>query len=250
MTAAYNPFALTGKTVLVTGASSGIGRATAIDCARMGATVIITGRNEERLAATLAELEGEGHQSVAADLCAEGAIDEIVKGLPELQGVVLCAGKGDTTPILFATRKKFDDIFAIDFFAPVELLRMLLKKKKLRGGSSAVIISSIGGVMMRNVANGVYEAAKAAINSTMMIFAKEMGSRHIRVNSVCPGMVETPLIHGGNITEEQLKADEALYPLGRYGQPEDVAHACVYLLSDAASWVTGHSLVVDGGRIL
>lgn len=250
MTAAYNPFALTGKTVLVTGASSGIGRATAIDCARMGATVIITGRNEERLAATLAELEGEGHQSVAADLCAEGAIDEIVKGLPELQGVVLCAGKGDTTPILFATRKKFDDIFAIDFFAPVELLRMLLKKKKLRGGSSAVIISSIGGVMMCNVANGVYEAAKAAINSTMMIFAKEMGSRHIRVNSVCPGMVETPLIHGGNITEEQLKADEALYPLGRYGQPEDVAHACVYLLSDAASWVTGHSLVVDGGRIL
>lgn len=250
MTTAYNPFALTGKTVLVTGASSGIGRATAIDCARMGATVIITGRNEERLAATLAELEGEGHLSVAADLCAEGAIDEIVKGLPELQGVVLCAGKGDTTPILFATRKKFDDIFAIDFFAPVELLRMLLKKKKLRGGSSAVIISSIGGVMMRNVANGVYEAAKAAINSTMMIFAKEMGSRHIRVNSVCPGMVETPLIHGGNITDEQLKADEALYPLGRYGQPEDVAHACVYLLSDAASWVTGHSLVVDGGRIL
>lgn len=250
MTTAYNPFALTGKTVLVTGASSGIGRATAIDCARMGATVIITGRNEERLAATLAELEGEGHLSVAADLCAEGAIDEIVKGLPELQGVVLCAGKGDTTPILFATRKKFDDIFAIDFFAPVELLRMLLKKKKLRGGSSAVIISSIGGVMMRNVANGVYEAAKAAINSTMMIFAKEMGPRHIRVNSVCPGMVETPLIHGGNITDEQLKADEALYPLGRYGQPEDVAHACVYLLSDAASWVTGHSLVVDGGRIL
>ena len=242
-----NPFSLQGKVVLVTGASSGIGRQTAIECSRMGASVVLSARDSERLRETLSLMEGDGHTILCADLLEQAQIENLIAGVPALDGVVLCSGKGLTLPMQFATRDKFDDIFGTNFFAPFELVRLLYKKKKIQKQGSVVAIASLGGTQIFSGSNGVYGASKAALNSAMMFCAKEFASRKIRVNCICPGMVDTPLIHRGTVSEEQLKENEKLYPLGRYGKPEDIAYAVVYLLSDAAAWVTGTQMVVDGG---
>ena len=242
----YNPFTLKGKTILVTGASSGIGQATAIECAQMGAEVVITGRDTERLQAT-ADLVGTPKILIAADLTNQEDVERLVAALPPLDGAVLCAGNSTTLPLQFGSREKFDEMFNVNFFAPVELLRLMYKKKVLQKGASVVLIASIGGTHSFMPGNGVYGASKAALNSLMKYAAREYASRKIRVNSICPGMVDTPLIHRGTITEEQLAEDAKRYPLGRYGKPDDIANGAVYLLSDASSWLTGHDLVIDGG---
>jgi NAD(P)-dependent dehydrogenase (short-subunit alcohol dehydrogenase family) len=242
----YNPFSLKGKTILVTGASSGIGQATAIECAQMGAEVVITGRDTERLQAT-ADLVGNLKAQIAADLTNQEDVERLVASLPPLDGAVLCAGNSTTLPLQFGSREKFDEMFNVNFFAPVELLRLMYKKKVLQKGASVVLIASIGGTHSFMPGNGVYGASKAALNSLMKYAAREYASRKIRVNSICPGMVDTPLIHRGTITEEQLAEDAKRYPLGRYGKPDDIANGAVYLLSDASSWLTGHDLVIDGG---
>ena len=242
----YNPFSLKGKTILVTGASSGIGQTTAVSCAQMGAEVVITGRDAERLQAT-ADLIGTPVAQISADLTNNDDVERLVAALPPLDGAVLCAGNSTTLPLQFGTREKFDDMFNVNFFAPVELLRLMYKKKILQKGASVVLIASIGGTHSFMPGNGVYGASKAALNSLMKYAAREYASRKVRVNSICPGMVDTPLIHRGTITEEQLAEDAKRYPLGRYGKPEDIANGAVYLLSDASSWLTGHDLVIDGG---
>ena len=242
----YNPFTLKGKTILVTGASSGIGQATAVECAQMGAEVVITGRDTERLQAT-ADLVGTTKTLIAADLTNQEDVERLVASLPPLDGAVLCAGNSTTLPLQFGSREKFDEMFNVNFFAPVELLRLMYKKKVLQKGASVVLIASIGGTHSFMPGNGVYGASKAALNSLMKYAAREYASRKIRVNSICPGMVDTPLIHRGTITEEQLAEDAKRYPLGRYGKPDDIANGAVYLLSDASSWLTGHDLVIDGG---
>ena len=249
METGYNPFSLEGKTVLVTGASSGIGREIAIACSRMGATVVVTARNEERLQATLDSLESSGqeHRLLVADLTSSDEMTALVASLPSLDGAVLCAGNSTTLPLQFGSRDKFDEMFDVNFFAPVELLRRMYKKKILQKGASVVLMASIGGTHSFMPGNGVYGASKAALNSFMKYAAREFASRRVRVNSICPGMVDTPLIHRGTITEEQLAEDAKRYPLGRYGQPEDIANGAIYLLSDASSWLTGHDLVIDGG---
>lgn len=248
-TGEYNPFSLLGKTILVTGASSGIGKAIAIECSRMGAAVYITARNKERLTNTFASLEGpdDKHKLYQADLLKKEDVDHLVAGVGMLDGIVLCAGIGLTLPFQFATREKFDDIFDTNFFAPIELLRLLYKKKKINRSSSVVLMSSLGGTHIFSGGNSIYGASKAALNSIMKFCAKEFAPRLIRANSICPGMVETPLIHRGTLSEEQLKADMERYPLKRYGKPEDIAYLAVYLLSGASSWVTGQSFVIDGG---
>lgn len=243
----YNPFSLSGKTVLVTGASSGIGRATAVECSRMGAQLVITGRDMGRLQETLASLEGTNHIALPCELTQQDELERLVREMPLVDGVVLSAGRGLTLPILFCTREKFDDIYNINFFAPVELLRLLVKKKKLAAPASAVFIVSIGGTKVWTPGSAIYGSSKAALQSTINSFAIELAHKRIRVNGINPGMVETPLIHRGTLTQEQLDADRLKYPLERYGRPEDIAHAAVYLLSDASSWVTGHCMVVDGG---
>ena len=244
----YNPFSLEGKTILVTGASSGIGRQIAIECSRMGAIVIATARNQERLQQTLGELEAStSHQMILADLTVQSDIEDLVNACPEINGIALCSGMGLTLPMQFATRDKMNDVFNTNFFAPFELLRLLYKKKKIQKQGAVVVLSSLGGTQIFSGSNGIYGASKAALSSAMMFCAKEFSSRKIRVNCICPGMVDTPLIHRGTVSDEQLKENEKLYPLGRYGKPVDIAYAAVYLLSDAASWVTGQSLVLDGG---
>ena len=244
----YNPFSLEGKTILVTGASSGIGKRIAIECSRMGAAVIATARNQERLQQTLDELgAGSSHQMVLADLTVQSDIELLVDKCPAINGITLCSGMGLTLPMQFATKDKMVDVFNTNFFAPFELLRLLYKKKKIQKQGAVVVLSSLGGTQIFSGSNGAYGASKAALSSAMMFCAKEFAPRKVRVNCICPGMVDTPLIHRGTVSDEQLKENEKLYPLGRYGQPEDIAFAAVYLLSDAASWVTGQSLVLDGG---
>lgn len=243
----YNPFSLEGKTVLVTGASSGLGQATAIECSRLGARLIITARNLERLQETFTRLEGEGHQQIAAELTDANSVKNLVDNCPEMDGVVLCVGISVVVPFLFATREKFDKLFNPNYFAPVELLRILGKQKKIKRGGSVVFVSSIGGITKFTSGNVVYGAAKAALTATMKYCAREFAPKKIRVNGVNPGMVETKLIHSGAVSEEQHEKDKANYLLGRYGDPVDIAHGIIYLLSDASSWVTGHSLIIDGG---
>lgn len=244
----YNPFSLSGKTVLVTGASSGIGQETAIQCSKMGANVIITARNEERLKETLSQMEGGGHNMIIADQTKQDEIESLVSQVDQINGLVLCAGKPKTLTFQFCTREYFNDVFDINFFAPVELLRLLVKKKKIVKESSVVFVSSIGGTRSYGVGNGIYASSKSAIDAIMKTSAKELAVKKIRVNSVNPGMVETKLIHVGNFTDEQLEADKKTYPLQRYGNPIDIALGIVYLLSDASSWITGYPLVIDGGK--
>lgn len=249
MDTVFNPFSLHGKTILVTGASSGIGQETAIACSKMGARVIVTARNPERLKETFDQLDvlTDGHMQLFADLTSQEDVEQLIASLPALDGAVLCAGNSTTLPLQFGSREKFDEMFDVNFFAPVELLRLMYKKKVLQKGASVVMIASIGGTHSFMPGNGVYGASKAALNSVMKYAAREYSSRKIRVNSICPGMVDTPLIHRGTITEEQLAEDAKKYPLGRYGYPEDIANGAIYLLSDASSWLTGHDLVIDGG---
>ena len=184
---------------------------------------------------------------VMADLTLSSELNVLVDTIDLLDGLVLCAGRGMTSPFPFNTPDKYETVFKVNFFSPVELLRLLIKKKKIQKQASVVFVSSIGGVYCYSSGNSIYGASKAAINSTMKFCARELATKGIRVNSVNPGMVNTPLIGGGAISDEQLKADMERYPLKRYGEPVDIAYGIIYLLSDASSWVTGHSLVIDGG---
>ena len=245
-----NPFTIEGKTILVTGASSGIGRATAVLCSELGATLIITGRDRERLSYTFEMLDksrGQNHLLIVANLTNEDDIITLIDSFNKLNGVVLCAGKGLHLPVQFSSKDYMDDIFNVNFFSPTELLRLLYKKKKLERGASVVMISSLGGKLIYRGRNAIYGASKAALSSFMRFCALEFSPRKIRVNCVCPGMVDTPFIHRDTVTDEQLAEDSQRYPLKRYGRPEDIANMIVFLLSDASSWVTGQEYVIDGG---
>ena len=162
----------------------------------------------------------------------------------------MCAGINKNAPIPFCSRDKYDAIFDVNFFATVELLRLLYKKRLLQNNSSVVAIASVGGVFKYTFGNAIYGASKSALNTTMKYAAREFASRKIRVNTICPGMVETPFIKSGTATEEQHQKDMESYPLKRYGFPNDIAYGVLYLLSDAASWITGQNLVIDGGSTI
>ena len=246
----YNPYSLEGKTVLVTGASSGIGKASAIECAKLGARVIITARNEERLSQTLDLLEGNGHQMYLCDLNNNDEIDNLVSQLPEIQGFVSNAGYTKILPVQFINSVDINGIFQVNAVAPMLLLQKLLKKKKLKKGASVVFTSSLAGLGTCSVGNSMYAASKGAISAFIRCVALELAPKNIRVNAVCPAMVDTGILDSGTVSKEQLEADQKNYPLGRYGTPEEIAWAMVYLLSDAAGWITGDNLVIDGGVTL
>ncbi|MBC8594086.1 SDR family oxidoreductase [Oscillospiraceae bacterium N12] len=249
----YNPFSLEGKTIFVTGASSGIGRAIAIECSRMGAKVVITGRNVQRLDETFSLLEGEGHSQFIADLTNMNDITDLVAKLPELDGIVNSAGIGISLPFQFCSFEKSYPVIDTNLVKPMELIYRILKlKKNNKRGFSLVFISSIAGIFVSYPGNSVYSAAKAGIVGLAKGLAIDLASKNIRVNSVCPGMIETSMADelAAKVSQEAIEADKMRYPLKRYGKPEEVAHAVIYLLSDASSWVTGSSLLIDGGFTL
>lgn len=245
-----NPFSLEGKTILITGASSGIGRATAIECSRMGAIVAITGRNAERLNDTFLQLEGEGHMQIIADLSKEADAAELIATLPELNGAVHCAGFVKTLPIQFINTESLTSVMDVNFMAPTLISAQLVKKKKLVKGSSIVFISSIDGPLISNIGNSIYAASKGAVGAMSKAMALELAPKKIRVNCIQPGMIETEILSNGFISAEQLEEEKKRYPLKRFGKPEEVAHSAIYLLSDGSSWVTGSNLLIDGGFTL
>jgi len=246
----YNPFSLAGKTILVTGASSGIGRAIAIECSKMGATLVISARNEERLNETLSQMEGSCHSIVVADLGNEDERKKLIDTSPVLDGLVNCAGIVKTLPFQFVDDETMTSVMNVNFTAPVLISAGLVKRKKFSKNSSIVFISSISGVVCVFGGNSIYSASKGAINGVMKNMALDLAPKGIRVNSVNPGMVETHIYDAGTITPEQLEEDKKHYPLKRYGKPEEIAYSVIYLLSDASSWVTGSSIVIDGGYTL
>jgi NAD(P)-dependent dehydrogenase (short-subunit alcohol dehydrogenase family) len=246
----YNPFALNNKTIFISGASSGIGKATAIECSKLGATLCITGRNEERLNNTFLQLEGKGHIQVIADLQTDEGINKIVETMPSLDGIVHCAGIAKYLPFQFSGKELINEVMGINFYSPALLSQLLVKNKKIKKAASIVFISSISGVACASMGNSVYSASKGAINGLIKGMALDLATKLIRVNSVNPGMIETNLFSEGTLTDEQLREDIKRYPLKRFGKPEEVAHMVIYLLSDASNWVTGSSLIIDGGFTL
>ncbi len=241
-----NPFSLEGKTVLITGASSGIGRATAIECAKIGAHCVITGRNQERLQQTFDQLEGQGHVQIITDLASQEGIQTLAEQVPQLDGLVNNAGINLMKPISFIKEDDLEKIYTTNTFAPILLTKFLLKKKKLNAGASIVFISS-SAAMGSGIGNAVYGTSKAAVMSFSKYCARELAPK-IRSNSIHPGMVETELIQGREFSDADMEADRQKYLLKRYGKPEEIAYAVIYLLSDASAWITGHALVIDGGR--
>lgn len=247
----FNPFSLNGKKIMITGASSGIGRQCAIDCSKMGATVVLIGRDESRLQETLSQMEGDGHLVCSVDLNQleniKPLVQNVVSKLGPLDGFIHSAGVEKTLPIKSLKPSDYEDIFRVNTLSAFEFVRYLSGSKNFNQGGSIVLISSITSIIGR-VGVSAYAASKGAIVSAVKTMALELAKRSVRINAVSPGTVLTPLMHSylGQIPEEERQKRVEGFPLG-LGEPSDVANACIYLLSDAARWVTGQNIIVDGG---
>ena len=242
----FNPFSLSGKTVLVTGASSGIGQSIAITISKMGASVVLSGRNETRLRKTLSMLSGHSHSLVIADLTNQLDIGNLASNVVQLDGIVHCAGIGYRMPAKMVTESDLERVMHANFNGAVLLQAALLMKKKVKKYASIVFIASKA-VDFPSFGNSIYSASKGALIAYSKCLALELAPRGIRVNCICPAMVWTELIMQNELTEEQLRESEKDYPLKRFGKPEDIANLAVYLLSDASSWMTNSCIDITGG---
>lgn len=244
----YNPFSIQNKTILVTGASSGIGQSIAIECSKAGAKLIITARNEQRLNETFLSLEGEGHQQILADIAVTEQIEKLVQFVPLLDGVVSCAGVAKYLLTPFISEEELNNTLRINTITPIVLTQKLVKKKKLKKPSSIVYVSSVAGNEVTTIGLGMYATSKSGLSAFMRHAAIDLAPKKIRCNSINLSRVYTPMIAKGTMTDEdQIKEDLKDYPLKRYGKPEEIAFGAIYLLSDATDWVTGTSLLIDGG---
>lgn len=247
----FNPFSLNGKKILITGASSGIGRQCAISCSKMGAVVVLVGRDENRLHETMKQMEGKDHLICSADFTLleniKPLIQNIVSKLGPLDGFIHSAGIEKTLPVKSLKPSDYEDIFKVNALSAFEIVRYLTNSKNLNQGGSIVLISSITSVIGR-VGVSAYAASKGAIVSAVKTMALELAKRSVRINAVSPGTVLTPLMQNylSQISEEERQKRVEGFPLG-LGAPTDVANACVYLLSEASRWVTGQNIVIDGG---
>lgn len=242
-----NPFSLEGKTVLITGAASGIGKATAIQCSEMGAKVILVDLNKKGLKDITEIISCKNSEYRSLDLTHQESLSEMVSSLPKLDGVVSNAGIVLSLLAKFCETKDMERIFKINTFSHINLIQQLISQKKLNKGASIVFTSSMSGVYCGLAGGSLYGATKSAILGYTKALAIELAPRGIRVNTVHPGMIETPLTNGTILSKELLEEDAKNYPLGRYGKPEEIAYAIVYLLSDATVWMTGSQLLLDGG---
>lgn len=246
MDSVSSTFGLHEHTVLVTGASSGIGRQVALSCAKAGATLVLTGRNDERLQALLDELGGAPHRVLVADLNDEAQVDALSAGIGKIDGLVHSAGIAALAPLRMASREHIESQLATNLIAPMLLTRALLARQAVRNGGSIVFISSVSAhIGVRGVS--AYSASKAAVEGMARSLSIELAPRSMRVNCLAPGLVQTPLLDAAVATTGNLDETFGRYPLG-IGQPEDVANATIFLLSRASRWITGTTLVLDGGH--
>ena len=246
---AFNPFSLSGKRILITGASSGLGYATAIACAKMGAEIIGVGRDASRLAETLKVLQETSqlpHLVISADLTVVADRENLLAQITSpVHGVVHGAGISRLCPVRMITQEHMREVQAVNVEAPTLLTQALLKKNLIAVDGSIVFIASIAAhIGVAGVA--AYSGSKAALLAITRCLAIEVIKRRIRANCLSPALVETPLLEAtanitGNIEEERKN-----YPLG-FGKPDDVANAAIFLLSDASRWITGTTIVMDGG---
>ena len=239
---------LAGKHILVTGASSGMGRVFSRMIAAEGATVSLLARNEERLTQTLNSLSGTGHDYFVCDLTDEAQIENAVSKMAPFDGVVFCAGINDFILTKFIKQDKINSIFQTNYFSQLILTQKLLKKKLVNKNASLVYISSLSS-KLGVPGTLLYASSKVAINSAVKVIATELAPRGVRANSICPGIVKTEMLSNTNIDEETFAKQEADYPLG-LGTPEDIGNAVLFLLSDGSSWLTGNNMVIDGGYSL
>lgn len=242
-------FGLQDKVILVTGASSGIGRSIAIMCAEQGATVKITARNIERLQETLQLLSKGNHSYFSTDLTSDESISNLVKELPELDGLILNAGMVKTLPVRFIKKEDLEAMFTLTLHSSVLLIQQLLKQKKIKSGASICFISSVASQKI-TIGNSMYSAAKGALNSFAKSLALELSPKQIRVNAILPGMVVTTILKDSAISSQQLEEHKKNYPIGRFGTPDDIAGLTVYLMADISKWMTGSLLTIDGGYTL
>lgn len=253
-------FSLAGKRVLVTGASSGIGKQVAQTCAAMGAELIVTGRDEARLAETLASLgaavaspgtglhtpsQAPSHRAHRADLIDAAQRDALADSLGAVDGIVHCAGISRLSPMRQVNSAHLHQIWQVNYEAPMLLTQRMLAKSLIRPDGSIVFISSIAAFI--GVAGvGAYSGTKAALIATMRCLSMEVAKRRIRVNCLAPALVESPLLDATAALVGSLDEERKAYPLG-FGKPEDVANAAVFYLAPASRWITGTTLVMDGG---
>lgn len=246
----FNPFSLEGKSILVTGASSGIGRQCAIDCSRMGAKVVAIGRNQERLDEVVSEMAGNG-VGYSFDLEDLGGIKSLITKIVEengkMDGFIHAAGTQVTNPVKLSKPEEYESLYRVNCQSAFEIVKDLCGMKTFTKGGSVVLISSISGVIARKGLSA-YAASKGALISAARVMALELAPREIRVNTISPGTILTPMMLNAleaMSEEDRMKRVEG-FPLG-LGRTEDVSYACLYLLSDASRWVTGQNLIVDGG---
>lgn len=248
----FNPFSLEGKRVLVTGASSGFGHAIALSCARMGAEVIATGRNVERLGRTLEqlnEISPLAHRGVIAELTEARGREAVVEALEgDIHGLVHNAATGSLCATRQMSQQHLHALYLSNVEAPMLLTQAVLKNNRIAADGSILFISSISAYSAMAGVGG-YSGTKAALIAMARCLALEVSKRRIRVNCLAPGQANTPMLEGtrrATVTvDEQLK----LYPLG-VGEPEDIANAAIFMLSGASRWITGTTLVLDGGLTL
>ncbi len=246
----FNPFTLEGKTILVTGASSGIGRQCAIDCSKMGAKVVAVGRNEERLNGVVSEMEGD-NTSYSFDLINLEEIKDLIATIVDehgkLDGFIHAAGTEITNPVKLTKPEEYELLYRVNCLCAFEIVKNLCGIKTFNKGGSIVLISSISGLIARKGLSA-YAASKGALMSAARVMAIEMAPRQIRVNTISPGTILTPMMQKAldSMGEEEKKKRIEGFPLG-LGRTADISNACIYLLSEASRWVTGQNIIVDGG---
>jgi NAD(P)-dependent dehydrogenase (short-subunit alcohol dehydrogenase family) len=246
-----NPFDLKGRNIIITGASSGIGRQCAVTLSQMDASIILIARREDKLRETISLMKPGPHLFFPADVTdfknLESIVAQAVENTGRISGFIHCAGKEITIPLNMLNSKVYDDIFHVNVFSAFELIRIITNRKYIAPEASIVLMASVI-ALAGNSGISVYSATKGALVSAVKSLAVELAPRKIRINCISPGLIRTEMFESlyDKISPDVIEKNIAQYPLG-IGVPEDVANACIYLLSDASKWVTGTNLVIDGG---
>jgi len=245
-----NPFDLTGKRILITGASSGIGRACAVCAAKLGATIVLTGRRQAALEETVANCEGEGHLIVSGDITSPAFVKDLVEKSGKMDGLVHAAGIAPMCPVGILASAEVESVMRTNYYSFLELMKYYSKNRFRNGTLSVVAVSSVSAESGWSGGVG-YCGSKGALSASVRALAMELASKGVRVNAVCPSNIKTPLYEAGALDlndEASLKELIKKQPLG-LGEPEQVAWTVCFLLSDAASFITGVNLPVDGGYL-